>query len=455
VGFSGERAGEIPRKIVHVGCGLLAFALRWMSWPAALGLALAALAFNAFVLPRIGGRKLHRPHERDRTHSAGILLYPFSIVLLVLLFRERLFLVGAGWALMAFGDGFASLVGTAWGRHRLPWNDKKSWEGTAAFFLAGSVATWLMLAWLAPPPGGRDLAGWLVVALLATLVAAILESLPTGVDDNLVVPLGGAGATLLFAHAGAFVPALLREDVALRAGLALLACAVLAGAALWRRSLDVPGAIAAVVVGALLAAFGGWTALLVLCAFYALGTGATRLGRRIKEQRGIAQERGGRRSLAHVLANAGFALACAPLLLVVDASVQAAARIGLVAALATAAFDTVSSEIGKAWGRRTFLATSLRPVPPGTEGAVSLEGTLAGAGAALAVALVALIPRPLLFGPLEIVLVVVGALAGTSFESVAGAWLSSKGRDVNNHALNFANTAVGALVAIELAALLR
>ena len=52
------------------------------------------------------------------------------------------------------------------------------------------------------------------------------------------------------------------------------------------------------------------------------------------------------------------------------------------------AADTASSEIGKAYGRRTFLITTLRPVPPGTEGAVSLEGTTAGAVAALLVALV-------------------------------------------------------------------
>jgi len=439
---------------VHVGCGLVAIALKWMPWPAALGLAVAALAFNAFVLPRIGGRALHRHHERDREHSAGILLYPLAIVLLVLLFRERLFLVGAGWALMAFGDGFASLVGTRWGRHPLPWNAKKSWEGSVGFFVAGFVGTWLMLAWLAPPPGGRSLVGWIGVALLATLVAAIFESLPTGVDDNLVVPLVGAGATMVFAHAGAYLPALLRADVAQRAGLALLICGALAGVALWRRSLDIAGAVAAVLLGAAMATFGGWTALLVLLTFYVLGTGATKLGRGVKEQRGIAQERGGRRSVVHVMANATVALACAPLTMVADASVSAAARIGLVAALATAAFDTVSSEIGKAWGRRTYLPTSLQSVAPGTEGAISAEGTLAGAGGALVVALVALVPRPLLFGALDVVVVVVGALVGAMFESFAGAWLASTRREVNNHALNFANTAVGALVAIRLAALL-
>ena len=56
------------------------------------------------------------------------------------------------------------------------------------------------------------------------------------------------------------------------------------------------------------------------------------------------------------------------------------------AAFATAAADTVSSEIGKAFGRRTFLITTLRPVPRGTDGAVSLEGTLAGVAALAPVA---------------------------------------------------------------------
>lgn len=40
----------------------------------------------------------------------------------------------------------------------------------------------------------------------------------------------------------------------------------------------------------------------------------------------------------------------------------------------------------KAYGKRTFLITTLKPVPPGTEGAVSLEGTAAGVGGSLIIA---------------------------------------------------------------------
>lgn len=40
----------------------------------------------------------------------------------------------------------------------------------------------------------------------------------------------------------------------------------------------------------------------------------------------------------------------------------------------------------QAYGKRTFLITTLKPVPPGTEGAVSLEGTLAGVVGSIVIA---------------------------------------------------------------------
>lgn len=52
--------------------------------------------------------------------------------------------------------------------------------------------------------------------------------------------------------------------------------------------------------------------------------------------------------------------------------------------------DTVSSEVGKGFGKTTYLISTLRRVPPGTEGAVSAEGTAAGIIAALAYAILAL-----------------------------------------------------------------
>lgn len=57
-------------------------------------------------------------------------------------------------------------------------------------------------------------------------------------------------------------------------------------------------------------------------------------------------------------------------------------QVGFVASFVSKFSDTVSSEVGKAYGKTTYLITTLKIVPRGTEGAVSLEGTAAGAAAA-------------------------------------------------------------------------
>jgi uncharacterized protein (TIGR00297 family) len=117
------------------------------------------------------------------------------------------------------------------------------------------------------------------------------------------------------------------------------------------------------------------------------------------------------------------------------------------AAVATAAADTCSSEIGKAYGRRTFLITTLRPAAPGTEGAVSLEGTTGGlfGGAVVAAVGAAL---GLYDWPLAIVVALAGLL-GSIAESVVGTVAEREGW-MGNDLLNAFNTAAGAGIALGL-----
>lgn len=98
-----------------------------------------------------------------------------------------------------------------------------------------------------------------------------------------------------------------------------------------------------------------------------------------KRQLGIAEGRGGRRGPENVWGAAASGTLCA-LATLKWPQHQAVLKVGYVASLATKLSDTFASEIGKAFGKRCFLITTLRSVPRGTEGAVSLEGTLAPAG---------------------------------------------------------------------------
>jgi uncharacterized protein (TIGR00297 family) len=132
----------------------------------------------------------------------------------------------------------------------------------------------------------------------------------------------------------------------------------------------------------------GLPGLAVMIAFFVVGTAVTKLGYRVKAQRGIAQEKGGARGWRNAWANGGVPAALALLAGLSAPDDRHLFALAYAAAVATAAADTCSSEVGKAYGRRTFLITTLRPVPPGTGSAISAEGTFAGLVGATIVAVV-------------------------------------------------------------------
>ncbi len=124
------------------------------------------------------------------------------------------------------------------------------------------------------------------------------------------------------------------------------------------------------------------------------------------------------------------------------------ALLAAVAALAAGSSDTVASEIGKAWGRRTYSVRTFSTVRPGTSGAMSMEGTSAGVAASLVLALIGSAVG--LIAPSLVWCVVAGAFAGSLAESLLSSRLEGAGI-LNNDALNFINTLVGAVVAVMLA----
>jgi uncharacterized protein (TIGR00297 family) len=184
-----------------------------------------------------------------------------------------------------------------------------------------------------------------------------------------------------------------------------------------------------------------------LLGFFLLGSLVSKLGYRTKEALGVAQEKGGARSARHALANVGVAAVAAAL--GVWTHQLLLTRVALAGALAAAAADTVATEAGQVWGRRPFLPTTLKGVRPGTPGAISVPGTLAGAGAAAYVSLVAW--RSGLVLPSAVAAVVVGGVAGTLFESYLHVLLG--GRRVSHEFVNFLNTLAGAGAAALLAQL--
>jgi len=181
-------------------------------------------------------------------------------------------------------------------------------------------------------------------------------------------------------------------------------------------------------------AFGG------LLAVFAVTWIATRFGQSRKQRLGIAERKEGR-TASQVLANTGMAAACAVCYSAWHAPLM---LLGMAAALAVAAADTVSSECGQALSREARLITTFETVPAGTDGGITLVGTLAGAVAAVLVSLIGmwtgLLPQGWMW-------IAAGAgVLGLVVYSFLGAILERRGW-IGNDSVNFVSTVVAAVAA--------
>jgi uncharacterized protein (TIGR00297 family) len=254
-----------------------------------------------------------------------------------------------------------------------------------------------------------------------------------------------------------FVPIELRPwviGILLHLGLALLA--------LWapKKLLTPAGLVHACILGVLIWGTLGWRGYLVVMFYFLVGSAVTRLGLAQKQALGIAEKRDGARGPENVWGSALTGALCALATLALPAltlpgdavELKSLLLLGYVASFSTKLADTCASEVGKAYGQRTFLITTLQPVPRGTEGAVSLEGTLAGVVAAIVIATLGWsLGLISLWG---IGLSTLAALIATNLESVIGATLQTRLAWLTNEIVNGINTTLGATIAIGLAWLL-
>lgn len=192
---------------------------------------------------------------------------------------------------------------------------------------------------------------------------------------------------------------------------------------------SVGGALGGFAVAAPIYLSLGWRGFTVLALFVVGGSALTRLGYRRKLRWGRAEANAGRRGAKNALANCAVALACAILAaLTPQAEIFAAA---FVAALGAAFADTAESEVGQVPRHSPRLITTLEKVAPGTDGAISWPGTLAGlaaagltAGLGFALGLIGSAGGALL--------VAFAAFAGTVVDSFVGAVAPRIGNETTN-----------------------
>ena len=215
-----------------------------------------------------------------------------------------------------------------------------------------------------------------------------------------------------------------------------------AAAARWCNAVSASGFWAGISVGAWVSLGLGSPGLLVVGSFFLLGTLATRWRYDEKHRRGVAEPGGGARGAGRVLAKGtvGAALAAAALLETFRPDLVRAAFVG---AFAAAAADTLGTEIGQVLGKRPFTLLPPAAARPGTPGAVSFDGLLAGFFGAAAVAACGFWAG--LLTPAGLALAAAAGVLGSVVEAAAAPVLRrAPARDL---AANLVATASGAAIA--------
>lgn len=183
-----RKNSEIVRKIVHIGTGNVILLAWWLDMPPILGITASILAggvtllsYRLPILPGINsvGRK-----------SLGTFFYSVSIGILVACFwylNQPQYAV-LGILIMAWGDGFAALIGQRFGKHKYHiFGGQKSWEGS----LTMTAISYVICSLILYSVQGNIWQTW-VVSLIVAVIATGLEMLSYLGIDNLTVPLGSA-----------------------------------------------------------------------------------------------------------------------------------------------------------------------------------------------------------------------------------------------------------------------
>ncbi len=205
------------------------------------------------------------------------------------------------------------------------------------------------------------------------------------------------------------------------------------------------GWISAGVLGSILwgcLSWQGWSSVVIYLLF---GSLVTKLGYKFKSQKGIAEKRGGRRGPENVWGSASTGLFFA-IMIKLNFANLIFYKIGFAASFAAKLADTFGSEIGKRFGKNTYLITSFKKVGRGTEGGVSFEGILASLIGSIFMTLIMLV-LSIITTKNQFLIVSISGFLATISESIIGAKFQEQ-YQLSNEFVNAIQTSIASIIAI-------
>ena len=186
----------------------------------------------------------------------------------------------------------------------------------------------------------------------------------------------------------------------------------------------------------------GWASIVI---YLILGTFVTKIGYVYKSKRGISEKRGGRRGPENLWGSAATGLFFAILIKLNLGNIDLL-RVAFASSFSAKLGDTFGSEIGKRYGKNTYLITSFNKVEKGTEGAISLEGTLASLLGSVIMAFV-IFKLGIVSSNLQFLVVSISGFMATIIESIIGATVQEKYK-LTNELVNAIQTSIGSVISI-------
>nr|WP_321351968.1 TIGR00297 family protein [uncultured Methanoregula sp.] len=329
--------------------------------------------------------------------------------------------------------------------------------GLLPFFVVATTFAMLALGELVFQRSADDLNTYLYY-VISTAWAGVLVMTYLHVDALLTIIFGIISAVLLKVILLKYEDSLMIEGVGIamtmwliqelnyEANLQMVVAAVIVGFtfgyfAFRSKTADLSGLFSAALVGIILLVFADTRWFLIMLVFFILGSAATKYKFEYKKRIGVEQGQSGARGYKNVFANGIVAAAAAVLFGVFQQPVFIVMYVGCVA---TAAADTLASEIGVTGGI-PYLITTLKKVPIGTNGGVTLVGESVALLGGFLVSLAALLLG--VITPWMLVICTIAGFVGTNIDSLVGATLENKGF-LGNAGTNLLATIGGGLFAL-------
>lgn len=117
--------------------------------------------------------RLLRTCRRD-TNERGFIYYFIGLAITYTFFGSNIPIANAAILILTIGDATSTIIGKFYGKHPLPYNPNKTFEGSIAFIIIGFIGA---LTQVNP-----------TMALIGAFIGSLVEAY-TPIEDNITIPL--------------------------------------------------------------------------------------------------------------------------------------------------------------------------------------------------------------------------------------------------------------------------